>query len=151
MSSLNKPAAASIDLDIAIIGGGSAGITLASKLNNLSAVVIEPRTPTERDCSWALWADSSQTTQFSSVTKGSWQQWKLVDQDGEVVHNSNQYRYTSLSSAKYLTACENNLANGVELIRELQKILLLPLMMAAHSPRRASITAQHIFTTVGPQ
>lgn len=151
MSSLNKPAAASIDLDIAIIGGGSAGITLASKLNNLSAVVIEPRTPTERDCSWALWADSSQITQFSSVTKGSWQQWKLVDQDGEVVHNSNQYRYTSLSSAKYLTACENNLANGVELIRAAaEDIVAAPNDGGSFTAAGKHYSAAHIYDSRPP-
>jgi lycopene beta-cyclase len=104
-------------LDIAIIGGGSAGITLAAKLNNCSAVVVEPRTPAERDCSWALWANRDQERQFASAIKGSWKQWRLIDHQSEVRHCSNHYRYTSLSSAQYMAQCESDLADGVELIR----------------------------------
>jgi lycopene beta-cyclase len=105
------------ELDIAIIGGGSAGITLASKLSNCSAVVVEPRTPAERDCSWALWADSHQAKKFAPATKGSWQQWRLIDHQTEVRHCSDHYHYTSLSSAQYMTQCESKLAEGVDLIR----------------------------------
>ena len=105
------------EFDIAIIGGGSAGISLASQLNDCSVVVLEPRTPAERDCSWALWADSHQVEKFAAVTKGSWQQWRLIDHQTEVCHYSDQYRYTSLSSAQYMTQCESKLSKGVDLIR----------------------------------
>jgi lycopene beta-cyclase len=104
-------------LDIAIIGGGSAGITLAAKLNNVSAVVVEPRTPIERDCSWALWANSAQKKKFNPAIKGSWQQWRVTDHHTEVLHSSDQFHYISLSSAKYMEQCEKNLAEGVSLIR----------------------------------
>ena len=86
-----------IELDIAIIGGGSAGMALASKLDNLSATVFEPKTAAERDCSWALWAQPEQLEQLSSAIRGSWDKWRLVDHSGEVIHQSNEYRYTSLS------------------------------------------------------
>ena len=104
-------------VDIAILGGGSAGITLARKLKNVCALVLEPRTPAERDCSWALWADSAQQQEFSAVTKGSWQQWRLIDHNTEIIHSSNQYRYTSLSAADYISSSERELADGVALIR----------------------------------
>ena len=54
MSSLKNNVNKTTEIDIAIIGGGSAGITLAAYLNNVRAVVVEPRTPIERDCSWAF-------------------------------------------------------------------------------------------------
>ena len=73
MSTANNARQARQQVDIAILGGGSAGITLARKLKNVSALVIEPRTPAERDCSWALWADNAQQQEFSAATKGSWQ------------------------------------------------------------------------------
>ena len=60
MSSLKNNVNKLTEVDIAIIGGGSAGITLAAYLNNVRAVVVEPHTPIERDCSWAFWADSVQ-------------------------------------------------------------------------------------------
>lgn len=104
-------------LDIAIIGGGSAGITLAAKLKDVSAVVVEPHTPNERNCSWAFWADSSQKKQFQPATKGSWQQWRLIDNHTEILHSSDQFDYVSLSSADYIAQCEQDLADGVNLIR----------------------------------
>ena len=65
-------------LDIAIIGGGSAGITLAAKLKDVSAVVVEPHTPNERNCSWAFWADSSQKKQLEIKSQISTQNKQLL-------------------------------------------------------------------------
>ena len=106
-----------IETDIAIIGGGSAGITLASKLSQHSAVVIEPKTPAERDACWALWATSDQQAKLKSATKGRWSQWRLVDYEQEIIHNSHEYDYISLSSADYLSACEEILSANVKLVR----------------------------------
>ncbi|MFT6874349.1 MAG: lycopene beta-cyclase [Granulosicoccus sp.] len=117
MSNLSSNANNVIELDIAIIGGGSAGITLAAKLSNCSAVVVEPRTPNERDCSWALWVDSDQEKQFAAVTKGSWKQWRMIDHHSEVLHGSDQYRYISLSAAQYMAQCESSLVKDVNLVR----------------------------------
>jgi lycopene beta-cyclase len=113
VSSQNKP----IPLDIAIIGGGSAGMALATKLDNLSATVFEPKTAAERDCSWALWAQPQQLEEFSPAIRGSWDQWRLIDHSGEIIHQSNQYRYTSLSSGQYLQHCEAGLRDSVSLVR----------------------------------
>jgi lycopene beta-cyclase len=117
VSTQSNHATATTDLDIAIIGGGSAGISLATQLKNQSAVVVEPRSPEERDCSWALWANPGQQQQLAPATKGSWQQWRLVDNHTEVLHQTDHYRYTSLSSADYISQCETQLPEGVELIR----------------------------------
>lgn len=113
MSSPDKPT----PLDIAIIGGGSAGMALATKLDQLSATVFEPKTAAERDCSWALWAQSQQLEELSPAIRGSWDQWRLVDYSGEVIHQSKQYRYTSLSSGQYLQHCETSLNDSVSLVR----------------------------------
>ena len=106
-----------IETDIAIIGGGSAGITLASKLSEHSAVVIEPKTPAERDACWALWANSDQQNKLQSAIKGRWNQWRLVDNEREIIHTSHEYDYISLSSADYLSACEDTLSDNVKLVR----------------------------------
>jgi lycopene beta-cyclase len=106
-----------IETDIAIIGGGSAGITLASKLSQHSAVVIEPKTPAEREACWALWATSDQQAKLESAIKGRWNQWRLVDHEQEIIHNSHEYNYISLSSANYLSACEETLSDNVKLVR----------------------------------
>ena len=117
MSKANNSPLQVPEVDIAIIGGGSAGISLAAKLNNCSALVVEPHSPAERDCSWALWANPAQQQQLAPATKGSWKQWRLVDDYSEVLHSSDQYRYTSLSSAQYMEQCEASLAEGVNVIR----------------------------------
>jgi lycopene beta-cyclase len=117
VSFLHNTSSKSTNIDIAIIGGGSAGITLAAKLSKLSAVVVEPKTPTERDCSWALWASGAQKTQFKAAIKGSWQQWRVVDHHTEVLHSSEKFHYISLSAAKYMAQCESELVKGVDLIR----------------------------------
>lgn len=113
----NNPSGEIIETDIAIIGGGSAGITLASQLSQHSAVVIEPKTPAERDACWALWAKSDQKNKLQSAIKGCWNQWRLVDHNQEIIHRSHQYDYISLSSADYLSACEMSLSTNVKLVR----------------------------------
>ena len=114
VSNPNRP----IELDIAIIGGGSAGMTLARKISTLKTAVFEPRLASERDCSWALWAQPQQLEELSPAIKGSWNKWRFIDQSGEVIHQSHQYRYASLSSSQYLQHCEANLSDSVHLVRQ---------------------------------
>ena len=94
------------EVDIAIIGGGNAGLTLAAQLaaqlTPPTTVVLEPQTPEQRDCSWGLWARQSQAQQLSPATKGRWRRWQLIDHRQRVVHCSEQFSYLSLSSANYL-------------------------------------------------
>ena len=108
-------------IDIGIIGGGSAGITLASKLSahqlNKHTVVFEPKTPEQRECCWSLWATSEQREQFKHAILGSWKKWRLIDESKEVLLKSNDYQYTCLSSAKYLRHNEESLAGKVSLQR----------------------------------
>ena len=112
----------SSDFDIAIIGGGNAGLTLAAKLaaqdNPPSTVVIEPKSAAQRDCSWALWALDQQAEQLAHSTKGRWRRWQLIDETSRVVHSSNQYNYLSLSSADYLLDCAAQLREPVSMIED---------------------------------
>ena len=117
----------STEFDIAIIGGGNAGLTLAAQLaaqdNPPSTVVIEPQTVQQRDCSWGLWALDQQTEQLAHSTKGRWRRWQLVDETRRVVHSSNQYSYLSLSSADYLLDRAAQLREPVSLIEDSVKAL----------------------------
>ena len=112
----------SSEFDIAIIGGGNAGLTLAAQLASQdsppSTVVIEPQTPEQRDCSWGLWALDQQTEQLAHSTKGRWRRWQLIDHNSRIIHSSNQYSYLSLSSAAYLADCEAQLREPVSVMRE---------------------------------
>ena len=117
----------STEFDIAIIGGGNAGLTLAAQLaaqdNPPSTVVIEPQTAQRRDCSWSLWAEHPQSEQLAHSTKGRWQRWQLIDATSRVVHSSNQYSYLSLSSADYLLGCAAQLQDPVSLTQDSVKAL----------------------------
>ncbi len=115
------------EFDIAIIGAGNAGLTLAAQLaaqdNPPSTVVIEPQTVKQRDCSWALWALDPQAKQLAHSTKGCWRRWQMIDDTSRVVHSSNQYSYLSLSSADYLLDCAAQLRKPVTLIEDSVKAL----------------------------
>ena len=118
MSTQTNYSADTIKTDIAIIGGGNAGITLATKLKHQNAVVIEPKTPEQRNVSWALWAKSDIQDELVYATQGRWNQWRLVDHQREIIHKSNQYHYISLCAADYLRHCENKLSPNISLIRD---------------------------------
>jgi len=109
-------------VDIAIIGGGSSGLSLATQLCKLESVpstlVIEPKSPRERDCSWALWAQQSTAKNYASAVKGCWPSWQLIDHNGSVTHTGSRYQYLSLSAAKYLSGCESQLKPPVSLRRD---------------------------------
>ena len=107
-----------IKTDIAIIGGGNAGMTLATKLKHQTAVVIEPKTPEQRDVSWALWATLDTQQDLANAIKGRWSRWRLVDHKHEIIHKSDKYHYTSLCSADYLRHCENTLSANISLVRD---------------------------------
>ena len=112
----------STDIDIAIIGGGNAGLTLAAELaaqpNPPSTVVFEPRSPNQRDCSWGLWALHSEAQKFNHSIRGRWRRWQLIDDQGPVVHSSNNYSYISLSSADYLLNCSGQLHQPVSQVSQ---------------------------------
>ena len=107
--------------DIAILGGGNAGITLAAQLaaqtKPPSTVVIEPRSAEQRDCSWGLWALDQQAQQLKQSTKGRWKRWQLIDNHSRIVHSSDQFTYLSLSSADYLRNCAAQLHDPVSLVK----------------------------------
>lgn len=118
----------STDIDIAIIGGGNAGLSLAAELaaqpNPPQTVLIEPQNPNQRDCSWGLWVLDSQAEQYAHSTRGRWRRWQLIDHLGQVVHSSNNYSYISLSSTDYLLNCKTRLQEPVSLTRETVTSLL---------------------------
>ena len=66
----------SSQIDIAIIGGGSAGMSLAANLADLSphteVRVFEPKTEEERDCHWSFWGTGRHVETLKPACKGSW-------------------------------------------------------------------------------
>lgn len=110
-------------VDIAILGGGSSGLNLAKELSihprrAPSTLVLEPKTPQERDCSWALWTKETPNKNYGAAIKGCWPAWQLIDHSGSVTHGDCHYNYVSLSAGKFLAHCESQLEDPVSLRRE---------------------------------
>jgi lycopene beta-cyclase len=110
-----------INLDLAIIGGGNAGITLAKKLaeqkNNLVTTVFEPKTPQQRNCCWSLWATPDQQAELKHCVLGSWYKWRLVSGEEDVLLTSKHFSYLCLSSADYLQHSEDSLEGCIDIKR----------------------------------
>jgi lycopene beta-cyclase len=69
--------------DIAIIGGGLAGLSLASRLaapafSRWKVLLIEPRETYSRDRTWSSWAVAEHA--FSSARATRWQTWQVMRQ-----------------------------------------------------------------------
>ena len=76
-----------IHVDLAILGAGCAGLSLARELAVLdikkSVVVVEPRDTYQDDRSWCFWA--TQEHQLTALVSHTWSSW-LFGQAGQEVH-----------------------------------------------------------------
>ena len=145
----------STEFDIAIIGGGNAGLTLAAKLaaqdNPPSTVVIEPKTVQQRDCSWSLWALDPQAEQLTHSTKGRWRRWQMIDETSAIVHSSNQYSYLSLSSADYLLDCAAQLREPIHLIEDSVRTLHPQQQQTIIETEKGSYSAKTVYDSRPPK
>jgi lycopene beta-cyclase len=146
--------ATDIHLDVAIIGGGNAGITLAATLSAqkspLKTLVFEPKTPQQRDCCWSLWATPAQSKNLDRSILGKWPQWRLIDDSREVLLKSHNYEYITLSAEKYLQHCEDNLAGSVGIQRCAVDQLSLGSGSVAFQAGGKSYTAKNLFDSRPP-
>lgn len=106
-------------VDLAIVGGGCAGLSLARELSlrrvNRSVVVIEPRTIYEDDRSWCFWASDdvpSADSLFSHIHH-RWKHWQF-GQAGQPVNTrqSAGLSYQYLRSADFYQACSDSIATS---------------------------------------
>ena len=98
-------------VDIAILGGGLAGLSLAVELSDqafahLTIVVLEPRESYRRDKTWSYWRQAPHD--FSDCEVASWHAWRIANAQDSVIVKSDHaenYRYASIASdAFYLSA-----------------------------------------------
>lgn len=95
------------DVDVAIIGGGCAGLSLAKRLANtrLQVTVLEPRRHYEEDRTWSFWTDAPE--HHAGCLRRQWKRWTVAYGDQCVLRSSTQLRYVTLSSqAVYRQALE---------------------------------------------
>ncbi len=90
--------------DYAIIGGGCAGLSLASALatrlkTNQRLVIIEPRTQYQRDRTWCYWNVKSHD--FTQSVSHRWQHWLLRYRGEEIVRSSKRYEYHHIPADRF--------------------------------------------------
>ena len=93
--------------DIAILGGGCAGLSLARELANLSyskrVIIIEPRTVYEHDRTWCFWAEARHS--LSELVSKKWSHWRFSSQNHKVVHTGIGSSYQQIRSSDFYQAC----------------------------------------------
>lgn len=117
--------AASNDVDLLIVGGGCAGLSLARMLaryrSSVRALVLEPRTEYVDDRTWCFW--QADRHRFQRLVTRSWDAWRFSTSTGAAVQNGNgAIRYQCLRSIDFYedaleligTAQGVDIATGVE-------------------------------------
>lgn len=111
------------DTDIAIIGGGCAGLSLAVALGLEGvaerAQVLEPRTSYRRDRTWCFW--DTEPHPFMSEVSHSWSKWRVSADGRDVVRAGEMYQYCHIAGDRFyraavdrIGACGNQeLSHGV--------------------------------------
>lgn len=106
-------------IDLAIIGGGCAGLSLASRLAEGgyqgSARVIEPRERYDDDRSWSFWARGSHP-----LASAQWRAWRFSKADSQpLTHESARWRYQYVRSGDFYAQAEQALdrAPAIDLLR----------------------------------
>ncbi|MEL7516691.1 MAG: lycopene cyclase family protein [Pseudomonadota bacterium] len=95
------------DVDVAILGGGCAGLSLAARLaqSDLSVRIIEPRQAYTNDRAWSFWR--TRPDPFEDCVRKEWSSWTVAGPLGVTARTSLQMRYQTVESgAFYDRACE---------------------------------------------
>jgi len=92
---------AAIDTDVAILGGGCAGLSLAVRLagSGLRVTVIEPRSGYEDDRVWSFFR--TRPDPFAACVRASWSKWHVSGAGETARRGSNHLRYESVSSGAF--------------------------------------------------
>ncbi|MFW5660410.1 MAG: lycopene cyclase family protein [Oceanicaulis sp.] len=106
-------------LDLAIIGGGCAGLSLARRLAEGGYdgrfAVIEPRAHYTDDRSWCFWA-----RERHPLASAVWTRWRFSKASGEdLTHHGTRWRYQYVRSGDFYAGAEHAIASAprAELIR----------------------------------
>lgn len=95
------------DVDVAILGGGCAGLSLAVALQHaapgLRVQLLETRAAYVRDRTWSLW--NAEAHPFGSCVTHSWDRWRVRYQGEAVLQQSARYRYQHIPSNRFYDFC----------------------------------------------
>ncbi|MDO8984502.1 lycopene cyclase family protein [Cypionkella sp.] len=133
---------AAIDADVAILGGGCAGLSLAVRLagSGVRVTVIEPRLEYEDDRVWSFFR--TRPDPFTACVRASWSKWHVSSGGVTVPRRSDRLRYESVSSGAFyqlaLQIC--HAAPNIDL-RLGTSVLVDPRLPAMHGPWRMETSA----------
>jgi lycopene beta-cyclase len=99
----------SFDADLLILGGGCAGLSLATRLATrcpaLRVIVVEPRTHYVEDRTWCGWR--TEPHPYLTCVDAVWKQWRIIRGADTILRGSNLYPYEMISASRfYQHSCE---------------------------------------------
>jgi lycopene beta-cyclase len=91
--------------DLAILGGGCAGLSLAYRLagSGLRIAVLEPREIYEPDRTWSFWR--TRPDPFEECVVKRWSRWRVSGPGGGVVRSSDAMRYETVCAGRFYDTC----------------------------------------------
>ncbi|MFO8127159.1 lycopene cyclase family protein [Yoonia sp.] len=91
----------STDTDIAILGGGCAGLSIAVRLAaaGRNIRIIEPRKTYTDDRAWSFWR--TRPDPFEDCVRASWTKWDVTGPGGLVQRGSDTLRYQSVAAGAF--------------------------------------------------
>ena len=142
--------------DIAIIGGGNAGLSLAKSLaqSNIARkiILIEPIPAIAKQANWCSWHDDESLKKNSNSIKGVWDTWNIIDQDNVIEHRSHNYKYACIDAAKYLGELENCIIDqNVEVLRENTQSISIKNNKKVIICESRTIIATHVYDSRPPE
>lgn len=100
--------------DLAILGGGCAGLSLARKLaqNGYSGriVIIEPRNTYDHDRTWCFWAERDHA--LSDLVSKHWHAWRISSAERSVEHVGSHLAYQQIRSGDFYGASLRTLSGA---------------------------------------
>ena len=109
----------SADVDLLILGGGCAGLSLASRLarsnrSRLKVKVLEARTNYSNDRSWCFW--SSHQHDFTHAVARRWSAWRFSSVRGEhVQHASGDISYQYVPAIAFYESTQTAIAQNPDI------------------------------------
>jgi len=95
--------------DIAVIGAGCAGLSLAAKANELPSAklhIITPPHHAHADHVWGFWA-MDWLNQVRPLVRKSWHKWSIVNEQTNHVMHSDDHPYQAISRHQWLAQCRD--------------------------------------------
>ncbi len=104
------------DTEVAIVGGGCAGLSLAAALGMARVpghvLVLEPRTDYKRDRTWCFW--DTEEHPFSAAISHRWSRWRVSRGLQAALRGSERYSYCHIAGDDFYYAALRNLEGEPE-------------------------------------